>query len=79
MLGDFPPSSSVMRFSVSAEFRMISRPVDVSPVKAILSMPGWATISRPSVVPVPVTTLSTPGGRPTSLAICASARAVSGV
>ena len=42
-------------------------------------MPGCATIIRPSVVPNPVSTVSTPGGRPTSSAILASAIAVSGV
>ena len=79
MLGDFPPSSSVMRFSVSAEPRMISLPVDVSPVNAILSMPGCATIIRPTLEPGPVTTFRTPGGMPASWAISASARAVIGV
>ena len=68
-----------MRFSVSAEPRMISLPVDVSPVNAILSMPGCATIIRPTLEPGPVTTFRTPGGMPTSWAISASARAVSGV
>ena len=67
MFGDLPPSSSVMRFSVSAAPRMMPLPVEVSPVNAILSMPGCSTIIWPTVDPGPVMTLSTPGGRPTSL------------
>jgi hypothetical protein len=68
-----------MRLSVSADPFMISRPVDVSPVNAILSMPGCSTIIRPTREPGPVITLRTPGGRPTSAAISASASAVNGV
>jgi hypothetical protein len=79
MFGDLPPSSSVMRFSVSADPFMIPLPVDVSPVNAILSMPGCSTIICPTVDPGPVITLSTPGGRPASCATSASASAVSGV
>ena len=56
MGGDFPPSSSVIRFSVSAEPFMIPLPVEVSPVNAILSMPGCSTIACPTVEPGPVTT-----------------------
>ncbi len=37
-----------MRFSVSAEPLMIPLPVDVSPVNAILSMPGCSTIICPT-------------------------------
>ncbi len=79
MFGDLPPSSSMMRFSVSAEPLMIPLPVDVSPVNAILSMPGCSTIICPTSDPGPVMTFSTPGGRPASAAISASASAVSGV
>ncbi len=67
MLGDFPPSSSVMRFTVSAALRMISWPTAVEPVKAILSMPGCFTIARPTA-PGPVTILITPAGTPASTA-----------
>ncbi len=66
-------------FSVSAAARMIPLPVLVSPVKAILSMPGCSTIACPTLEPGPVMTLSTPGGSPTSTAISPSAMAVSGV
>ena len=58
---------------------MIPLPVDVSPVNAILSMPGCSTIICPTFEPGPVMTFSTPGGRPTSCAISARASAVSGV
>src|SRR5258708_7776693 len=67
MLGDFPPSSSVMRFTVSAALLMISWPTAVEPVNAILSMPGCCTIALPTE-PGPVTILITPGGTPASIA-----------
>ena len=79
MFGDLPPSSSVIFLSVSAAPFMIALPVQVSPVNAILSMPGCSTIACPSFAPGPVRTFSTPGGRPTSIAISPSASAVSGV
>ena len=79
MFGDLPPSSSVMRFRVSADPFMIPLPVDVSPVKAILSMRGCSTSIWPTDDPGPVITLTTPAGTPTSAAISASASAVSGV
>src|SRR6185436_19344970 len=79
MFGDLPPSSSVIFLSVSAAALMIPLPVLVSPVKAILSMPGCSTIACPTLEPGPVITLSTPGGSPTSTAISPSAIAVSGV
>ena len=49
MFGDLPPSSSVICFSVSAAPRMIDLPVLVSPVNAILSMPGCSTIACPTL------------------------------
>ena len=48
MFGDLPPSSSVIVFSVSAALRMIALPVVVSPVNAILSMPGCSTSAWPT-------------------------------
>jgi len=69
----------VIFFSVSAAARMMPLPVLVSPVNAILSMPGCSTIACPTLDPGPVITFSTPGGRPTSTAISPSAIAVSGV
>ena len=42
---------------------MISRPVVVSPVKAILAMRLFWASGLPASTPKPLTTLSTPGGR----------------
>ena len=73
MFGDLPPSSSVtllQRLGGAAhDAACRSRS---SPVNAILSTPGMLDDApgRPSS-PAPVTTLSTPGGRPTSCAISA--------
>ena len=58
---------------------MISPPVAVEPVKAILSTPGCRTRCAPTVVPGPGTTLIVPGGKPTSPASSAIRSAVSGV
>ena len=47
-----------------AAYCMISRPVVVSPVKAILAMRGLEDASGlPASTPKPLTTLSTPGGQ----------------
>src|SRR3954452_18556685 len=43
---------------------MTSVPVEVAPVKATLSTPGWATSGAPQSGPKPVRTLTTPGGKP---------------
>ena len=79
MLGLFPPSSSVTRLSWSAQVRMMSFPTSFEPVKLILSTSGWSSSGAPASGPTPVTTLSTPSGRPASCAIRASSSAVSGV
>ena len=78
MLGDLPPSSSEIFFSVAAAARMIVLPTSALPVNAILSTSGCATIAAP-VPPSPVTMLTTPGGRPASAKLEASARTHSGV
>ncbi len=54
------------------------RPTSVEPVNAILSTSGCLTSAAP-VSPSPVTTLSTPAGKPTVCAISANSSAVSGV
>ncbi len=77
-LGDLPPSSSVTRFSALPVLAPISRPTTVEPVKAIFSTPGLSTSAAP-VVPSPVSTLTTPGGKPASSASSPSRRALSGV
>ena len=61
-VGDLPPNSSVMRFMVSTAPRAIDLPTAVEPVNEILAMPGWRTISAPTVSPRPVTILKNPGG-----------------
>ena len=55
-----------------------SLPTSVEPVKAILSMPGCATIAAP-VRPSPVTMLTTPGGSSACRQTSAKRSAVSGV
>src|SRR5271165_4559661 len=77
--GDFPPSSSVTRFSVSAADFTIILPTAALPVNAILSTPGCATSAAPVISPTPFTTFTTPGGSPTSSNQLASSIAVSGV
>ena len=79
MFGDFPPSSRVTRFSVSAPERMIILPTSREPVKPILSTPGFATSGAPAVSPNPVITWTTPGGSPASSRIFGISSAVSGV
>src|SRR5471032_3296775 len=78
MLGDLPPSSSVTFFRVAAAARMIVLPTSALPVNAILSTSACSTIAAP-VAPSPVTMLTTPGGRPASVKLDASASIVSGV
>src|ERR1700761_8393465 len=79
MLGDLPPSSSVTRFKVSAALFTIIFPTAALPVNATLSTPGCATSAAPAVSPNPLTTFTTPGGKPTSSNKFANSRAVSGV
>ena len=62
MLGDLPPSSSVTGIRFWLAYCMISRPVVVSPVKAILAMRGEDASGLPASRPKPLTMLSTPGG-----------------
>ena len=78
MLGLLPPSSRLTFFTVPAAARRISWPVAVSPVNAILPMPGCAAIAAPTTGPGPVTTFRTPGGSPASSAYSARRMAVSG-
>ena len=46
--------------------RLISTPVSVWPVKLMTRTSGCATIGLPTSPPLPVTTLTTPGGIPPS-------------
>src|SRR6266436_6239253 len=77
--GDFPPSSSVTRFSVSAALFTIILPTAALPVNATLSTPGCATSAAPVVSPQPLIMFTTPGGRPASSNQLANSRAVRGV
>ena len=61
MAASLPPSSSVMRFSVSAALAITFFPVAVEPVKEILRMSGWAVRASPRSLASAIT-LSTPGG-----------------
>ena len=79
MLGDLPPSSRLTFFRVSAAERMMTLPTSTLPVKAILSTSSWATSGAPAVSPKPVTTFTTPLGRPQSSKKRANSRSVSGV
>jgi hypothetical protein len=79
MFGLLPPSSSVIRLIGDDAIRMISPPVSVEPVNAILSTPGCCTRYAPVVLPGPGTMLTAPGGMPTSVASSPSRNAVSGV
>ena len=66
MSGDLPPSSSCSLLIFTADASMILRPVVVDPVKAILSTSGCLASAAPATGPSPVTTLMTPGGKPSS-------------
>ena len=57
---------------------MMARPVGTEPVKVTPRTSGWRTSGAPASSPKPVTTLSTPGGRPASSASSARRRAESG-
>ena len=79
MLGLLPPSSSDTFFRLPAAAFTMSLPTSVEPVKAILSTSGWAASAAPAVSPKPVTTLTTPVGKPASAISSPSRSAVSGV
>ena len=62
MFGDLPPSSVVDGMMFWAAYCMISRPVTVSPVKAILAIRLLVASALPISAPGPLTTLITPAG-----------------
>jgi hypothetical protein len=78
MLGDLPPSSSETRARWSAAPRITDCPVAEEPVKAILATSGWRTSAAPAPSPRPVTTLTTPSGKPASSITAASSRVEAG-
>ena len=61
MFGDLPPSSVVEGMMFWAAYCMISRPVTVSPVNAILAIRFFCASALPISPPGPLTTLITPG------------------
>ena len=63
---DLPPSSSVTGATRLAAAPAIRLPTSVEPTKLRWSTPGWAASAAPASGPSPVTTLTTPGGRPAS-------------
>lgn len=77
--GDLPPSSRLMFFMSRAAACMIRLPVGTLPVKASLSISGCSASGAPASAPRPVTTFSTPAGKPASWAISARCKALSGV
>ena len=62
IVGDLPPSSRETFLRFPAASRMISRPVDVSPVNATMSTSGWRASSAPTGSPGPVTMFTIPLG-----------------
>ncbi len=78
-LADLPPSSSVTRLMDCEASAPTFRPTSVEPVKATLATSGCSTIRSPTVRPGPLTTFSTPSGRPASSASRSRRSAVSGV
>ena len=58
---------------------MIARPVRVSPTKPIALISGCAVSDLPVVSPMPLTTLTTPGGTPASWTNSARRMAVTGL
>lgn len=62
MLELLPPSSEVTGIRFWLAYCMISRPVVVSPVKAILEIRLLDASGLPASAPNPLTTLTTPGG-----------------
>src|SRR2546427_293711 len=79
MNGALPPNSRCTRFTPALAAAMIFFPVTVSPVTETMATSGCVTSAAPTSPPGPVTTLSTPAGRPASSAALAISRVESGV
>lgn len=62
MFGLLPPSSRVTGIRFWLAYCMISRPVVVSPVNAILAIRFDDASGLPASTPNPLTTLTTPAG-----------------
>jgi hypothetical protein len=61
-----PPSSSWTRQSRAVASSRTDLPTGTDPVNEIARTPGFDTSSAPAVEPEPVSTFSTPAGRPAS-------------
>ena len=70
--GDLPPSSSVTRLRSAAAVAAMRLPLASEPVNVILATSGCSTKGAPISAPSPVTTLTTPGGKPAASSIAAS-------
>ena len=77
--GALPPSSSWVRCPCIAAAAITRRPTAVEPVNVTRSTSRCPASAVPTSAPAPVTTLSTPSGRPASLASRARVSVVSGV
>src|SRR5262249_42128553 len=66
IFGDLPPSSSETFLNVFAVSSFPLPQVALPPVKATLAILGWVIRDSPTTAPYPVTTLTTPGGKPDS-------------
>mmetsp|Transcript_54902 Transcript_54902/g.130368 ORF Transcript_54902/g.130368 Transcript_54902/m.130368 type:complete len:242 (+) Transcript_54902:317-1042(+) len=75
--GDFPPSSRVTCFSVSAAALAMRIPVGTDPVSDTFLMRGFSTSNCP-VDPSPCNTLTSPGGTPADSRSCTRRLEVSG-
>ena len=75
--GQEAPSSSDS--FLTPAMRVMRSPVAVDPVNEILRTRGSLTSTSPNSPPGPVSTESTPSGKPASTKQAASARAVNGV
>ena len=74
MFGDLPPSSRVALMNRSPQTRPISAPVAVLPVNDIFCTRRSDTRGLPASAPKPVTTLTTPGGKPACSSSSTSSR-----
>ena len=73
-----PPSSSSVRFMVRAACSPIFTPTWVEPVKLTQSTSSESTKAAEEAGPFPLTRLTTPGGKPTSLRMRTSSTMASG-
>jgi hypothetical protein len=74
-----PPSSSETRLSRRAARWAISLPVVEEPVNEMIETSGLSTMASPTSPPLPVTRLTTPGGKPASAINSTSSVAQCGV